>query len=64
MKVLLALSRVIDGAARWLGQWVAWLVIAAALSAGNAVIRKLFDVSSVAVQRGVPVGRAVDAWAQ
>jgi len=47
MKVLLALSRVIDGAARWLGQWVAWLVIAAALiSAGNAVIRKLFDVSS------------------
>ena len=47
MKVLLALSRLIDGATRTLGQWVAWLVIAAALiSAGNAVIRKLFDLSS------------------
>ena len=47
MKILLALSRLIDGATRTLGQWVAWLVIAAALiSAGNAVIRKLFDLSS------------------
>jgi TRAP-type mannitol/chloroaromatic compound transport system permease small subunit len=44
---LLALSRLIDGGTRRLGQCVAWLVVAAALiSAGNAVIRKLFDVSS------------------
>lgn len=47
MKGLLALSRGIDSATRHLGQWVAWLVLAAALiSAGNAVIRKLFDLSS------------------
>ncbi len=47
MKVLLGLSRLIDSATRLLGQWVAWLVLAAALiSAGNAAIRKLFDVSS------------------
>jgi TRAP-type mannitol/chloroaromatic compound transport system permease small subunit len=47
MKPLLALSRLIDAGTRRLGEWVAWLVIAAAvISAGNAVIRKLFDVSS------------------
>jgi TRAP-type mannitol/chloroaromatic compound transport system permease small subunit len=47
MRGLLALSRHIDAATRRLGQWVAWLVVAAALiSAGNAVIRKLFDTSS------------------
>jgi TRAP-type mannitol/chloroaromatic compound transport system permease small subunit len=47
MKGLLALSRGIDAATHRLGQWVAWLVVAAALiSAGNAVIRKLFDLSS------------------
>jgi TRAP-type mannitol/chloroaromatic compound transport system permease small subunit len=47
MRQLLELSRLIDAATRRLGQWVAWLVVAAALiSAGNAVIRKLFDLSS------------------
>jgi TRAP-type mannitol/chloroaromatic compound transport system permease small subunit len=47
MKGLLALSRGIDAATRRLGQSVAWLVVAAAvISAGNAVIRKLFDISS------------------
>ena len=47
MQALLALSRGIDAAPTRLGQWVAWLVVAAALiSAGNAIIRKLFDVSS------------------
>jgi len=47
MRALLVLSRLIDAGTRRLGQWVAWLVVAAALvSAGNAVIRKLFDASS------------------
>lgn len=47
MKALLGLSRLIDSATRFIGQWIAWLIVAAALiSAGNAIIRKLFDVSS------------------
>ncbi len=47
MQALLALSRWIDSATRLIGQSVAWLVVLAALiSAGNAAIRKLFDVSS------------------
>jgi len=47
MDGLLALSRAIDRLTDWLGRWVAWLVVAAILvSAGNAVIRKLFDSSS------------------
>ena len=47
MRQLLALSRLIDRMTTWLGQWVAWLIVAAAvISAGNAIIRKLFDVSS------------------
>jgi TRAP-type mannitol/chloroaromatic compound transport system permease small subunit len=47
MKALLGLSRLIDGATRFIGQWIAWLIVAAALiSAGNAIIRKLFDLSS------------------
>lgn len=47
MRALLAVSRAIDAATRLIGQSVAWLVIAAAvISAGNAVIRKLFDLSS------------------
>ncbi len=47
MRGLLALSRLIDAATQRLGEWVAWLVVAAALiSAGNAIIRKLFDLSS------------------
>lgn len=47
MRVLLAVSRGIDAATRRLGQWVAWLVVVAAtISAGNALIRKIFDTSS------------------
>jgi TRAP-type mannitol/chloroaromatic compound transport system permease small subunit len=47
MRGLLALSRRIDTMTARLGEWVAWLVVAAAvISAGNAIIRKLFDVSS------------------
>jgi TRAP-type mannitol/chloroaromatic compound transport system permease small subunit len=47
MRGLLGLSRLIDAGTRRLGEWVAWLVVVAALiSAGNAVIRKLFDTSS------------------
>jgi TRAP-type mannitol/chloroaromatic compound transport system permease small subunit len=47
VSALLAVSRFIHGATRVLGQWIAWLVVAAALiGAGNAIIRKLFDVSS------------------
>lgn len=47
MRGFLALSRLIDAGTQRLGEWVAWLVVAAALiSAGNAVIRKLLDTSS------------------
>ena len=47
MHGLLALSRSIDDTTRRIGQWVAWLVLVAAIiSAGNAIIRKAFDVSS------------------
>jgi len=47
MRGLLGVSRLIDAATGRLGQWVAWLVVVAAvISAGNAVIRKLFDTSS------------------
>jgi TRAP-type mannitol/chloroaromatic compound transport system permease small subunit len=47
MQILLAVSRWIDTASRLIGQWVAWLiVIAAIVSAGNAVIRKALDLSS------------------
>src|SRR5262245_58152624 len=47
MQALLAVSRWIDAATRVIGQSVAWLIVAAAfISAGNAVIRKVFDSSS------------------
>ena len=47
MRGLLRVSRLIDAATERLGRSVAWLVIVAALiSAGNAIIRKLFDTSS------------------
>jgi TRAP-type mannitol/chloroaromatic compound transport system permease small subunit len=47
MKRLLDLSRLIDRASGAVGRWVSWLIVAAAIiSAGNAVIRKLFDMSS------------------
>ena len=47
MKGLLAFSRTVDCVTGWVGRWVAWLVVAAILiSAGNAIVRKLFDMSS------------------
>ena len=47
MAPLLTLSRLIDRISEWVGRWVAWLVLAAVLiSAGNAIVRKLFDQSS------------------
>jgi len=47
MGALLSLSRGIDAVTAWVGRWVYWLILAAVLvSAGNAVTRKLFDLSS------------------
>ena len=47
MGSLLALSRVIDRINEFVGRNVSWLVLAAVLiSAGNATIRKVFDMSS------------------
>ena len=47
MRALLGLSRAIDAVTGWLGRWVAWLIVAAVvISAGNAIVRKLFDSSS------------------
>lgn len=44
---LLKVSRVIDTINRWIGKWLAWLVLVAVLvSATNATLRKIFDVSS------------------
>jgi TRAP-type mannitol/chloroaromatic compound transport system permease small subunit len=45
--LLLAVSRVIDGINSFLGRSVMWLILLAILvSAGNAIIRKAFDISS------------------
>lgn len=47
MRFFLPLSKRIDQLSEWIGRQVAWLVLAAVLiSAGNAVIRKAFNVSS------------------
>lgn len=47
MKGFLALARVIDALNRYLGQAVAWAVLAAILiSSGNAILRRLFGMSS------------------
>ena len=47
MSTLLALSRLIDRMSQRIGHWLAWLVLAAVLiSAANAVVRKVFDMSS------------------
>jgi TRAP-type mannitol/chloroaromatic compound transport system permease small subunit len=44
---LLALSRLIDAATAFIGRHVKWVILAAILvSAGNAILRKAFDVSS------------------
>ncbi len=47
MTSLLALSRAIDTMNEKIGKWTAWLVLAAVLiSAGNAITRKAFNLSS------------------
>jgi TRAP-type mannitol/chloroaromatic compound transport system permease small subunit len=47
LDALLKLSGVIDRCNTWIGQSVRWLVLASVLiSAGNAIIRKIFDTSS------------------
>jgi TRAP-type mannitol/chloroaromatic compound transport system permease small subunit len=47
MNFLLSLSKRIDAFSEWMGRWVAWLVLFAVLiSAGNATMRKAFNMSS------------------
>lgn len=47
MTFLLTLSKRIDQFSEWVGRWIAWLVLFAVLiSAGNAVSRKAFNMSS------------------
>jgi TRAP-type mannitol/chloroaromatic compound transport system permease small subunit len=47
VKALLPLSRAIDAINTWLGKRLAWLILAAVIvSAANASIRKIFDISS------------------
>jgi len=47
MRVLTGISAIIDAINEFIGKWVSWLILASILvSAGNAVIRKVFDVSS------------------
>ena len=47
MSALLRLSRLIDSLSEFVGRWVAWLILAAVLiSAVNAVVRTLFNMSS------------------
>ncbi|ETW14539.1 tripartite ATP-independent periplasmic transporter DctQ [Roseivivax marinus] len=47
MKALLPLARGIDTVNGWIGRIVAWLILASVLvSAGNAIIRKSFNLSS------------------
>ncbi|NRQ14963.1 TRAP transporter small permease subunit [Ensifer sesbaniae] len=47
MRVLLGFSRLIDTITEFIGKSVSWLILAAVLvSAGNAVIRKIFNMSS------------------
>jgi TRAP-type mannitol/chloroaromatic compound transport system permease small subunit len=47
MAGLIALSRLIDRVNSLIGRWVSWMILAAVLvSAGNAIIRKVFSMSS------------------
>ncbi len=47
MSALLSLSAAIDRLNEWIGRLVMWLVLAAVLiSAGNAIMRKAFDIGS------------------
>ncbi|MDH5206373.1 MAG: TRAP transporter small permease subunit [Hylemonella sp.] len=50
MNVFLTLSRIIDGVSHLIGKLTMWLILATTLiSAGNAIVRKLFDTSSNAL---------------
>ena len=73
MGVLLSLSCGIDAVTALIGRWVYWLVLVAVLvSAGNAIVRKLFNISSnawletpvVSVRRRLPAVRGLHAAAQ
>ncbi len=47
MRMLLGVSAAIDAITGFIGRAVSWLILAAVLiSAGNAIVRKAFDVSS------------------
>jgi TRAP-type mannitol/chloroaromatic compound transport system permease small subunit len=47
LQALLKLSRGIDAFTRWTGKRLAWLIlVAVVISAGNAIMRKTFDISS------------------
>jgi TRAP-type mannitol/chloroaromatic compound transport system permease small subunit len=47
MRYLLSLSRWIDKLTTWVGKTTMWLILATTLiSAGNAIVRKIFNVSS------------------
>jgi TRAP-type mannitol/chloroaromatic compound transport system permease small subunit len=47
LKALLAISRAIDALNSTIGRYVSWLiVVAVVISASNAIIRKVFDLSS------------------
>lgn len=47
MQALLGVSRRIDAFNTLIGRWLSWLiVVAVVISAANAIIRKIFDVSS------------------
>ena len=47
MQALISLSRAIDRLNGWVGKYSIWLIFAATLiSAGNAVVRKVFNYSS------------------
>jgi TRAP-type mannitol/chloroaromatic compound transport system permease small subunit len=47
MAALLKLSRLIDSINEWIGKFIMWLVLAAVLiSAGNAIVRKAFNIGS------------------
>ncbi len=47
MNALLKLSNAIDGLSRFIGKYVIWLILASAMiSAGNAIVRKAFNLGS------------------
>lgn len=47
MKVLLQVSKAIDGLAQWVGKLSLWMILATTfISAGNALMRKFFNLSS------------------